>query len=479
MFTLAVLALLSFSLSVNAQSCDANTPCPASAPCCSEFGFCGTGAAFCLGGCNPLFSFAENSCKPNPVCKTQTYNFQDTSRILMDSTQFDGSPDTYDWVVDGGNVEVKNDELVMILTETNAGTRLSSTRFIHYGTVTATMKTGRWDGVVVGFITMSSIRDEIDWEFPGSATTQGQTNFFWQGANPDGDTSTGLSDTYQNYHDYTIQWSPDSLIFQIDGKTVRTLKASDFVKNGVSQFPSTPSRIQFSLWPAGTPASADGTVKWAGGMINWQDPDYVAAGNQFRTSVKSVSVTCGDPQTPTADQISYVYAADSTANSPQIALSTNSPTLDGTSTSGSDGTTSPDPPSSGSVSASAVVSATKTRMATSYIPSSTSTPKSGGSSGGKSGSGWKSGGDKSHHLFGNGPNAEAAVSGVPSSTPVVSGSGATPTGVSQLPSSTVQPSQTATVSPSSTPKNNSGQKQHINAVSTLLIPLLLVMVSVL
>jgi len=28
---------------------------------------------------------------------------------------------------------------------------------------------------------MSSIKDEIDWEFPGNQTTQGQTNFFWQG----------------------------------------------------------------------------------------------------------------------------------------------------------------------------------------------------------------------------------------------------------------------------------------------------------
>jgi hypothetical protein len=28
---------------------------------------------------------------------------------------------------------------------------------------------------------MSSIRDEIDWEWPGANTTQAQTNFFWQG----------------------------------------------------------------------------------------------------------------------------------------------------------------------------------------------------------------------------------------------------------------------------------------------------------
>jgi hypothetical protein len=28
---------------------------------------------------------------------------------------------------------------------------------------------------------MSDIKDEIDWEFPGSQVTEGQSNYFWQG----------------------------------------------------------------------------------------------------------------------------------------------------------------------------------------------------------------------------------------------------------------------------------------------------------
>ena len=28
---------------------------------------------------------------------------------------------------------------------------------------------------------MSDIKDEIDWEFPGDHTTEGQSNYFWQG----------------------------------------------------------------------------------------------------------------------------------------------------------------------------------------------------------------------------------------------------------------------------------------------------------
>ena len=43
------------------------------------------------------------------------------------------------------------------------------------------VKTGRWGGVVTAFITMSPIKDEIDWEWPGAKTTEAQSNFFWQG----------------------------------------------------------------------------------------------------------------------------------------------------------------------------------------------------------------------------------------------------------------------------------------------------------
>jgi len=77
---------------------------------------------------------------------------------------------------------------------------------------------------------MSDIKDEIDWEFPGATTTEGQSNFFWQGiirmlhfiwirmdlssfflfsaaTKSNGGTHGGLSDTFSNYHDYTVSQS--------------------------------------------------------------------------------------------------------------------------------------------------------------------------------------------------------------------------------------------------------------------------------
>ena len=55
-------------------------------------------------------------------------------------------------------------ELALLLTQTNGGTRISTTRYMQYGSVTARMKTSKWAGVVTAFITMSDVKDEIDWE---------------------------------------------------------------------------------------------------------------------------------------------------------------------------------------------------------------------------------------------------------------------------------------------------------------------------
>jgi len=223
----------------------------------------------------------------------------------------------------------------MILTETNGGTRLSSTKYVYYGTITARLKTGRWGGVVTAFITMSDIKDEIDWEFPGNITTTAQSNYFWQGVIPDktqGQTHTGLTDTYSNYHDYTIDWQPDQLTWLIDGQAVRTLKQSDTIgSDGVPHYPSTPSRIQLSLWPAGIAGTPKGTVTWAGGMINWGDPDYTSAGGHFYASVNSITVNCSAASAPTGSNItSYVFGGSKNQSmTPSITYSNHSTLLNG------------------------------------------------------------------------------------------------------------------------------------------------------
>lgn len=78
-------------------------------------------------------------------------------------------------------------------------------------------------------------------------------------------------------------------------------------------------QIHTSIWPAGIPSSPQGTIDWAGGLISWSDPDYVAQGH-FSTLVKSVTIKCSSETAKTvanngslpADSQSYVYTTNAT-----------------------------------------------------------------------------------------------------------------------------------------------------------------------
>ncbi|KAF8318508.1 hypothetical protein DL93DRAFT_401825 [Clavulina sp. PMI_390] len=290
--------------------------CSSSAPCCSEYGYCGTGPGYCLGGCQPAASYSWSSCEPTPICKNATYTFQDDTR-LVNYTQYDGNATKWDFTIDHGDIYNLNDtagELALLLTETNGGTRLSSTRYMWYGSVTAKLKATKWAGVVTAFITMSDVKDEIDWEWPGANTTTAQSNFFWLGKvnypPTNGQVDTVPNDAYSNYNEYTINWQEDQLTWSIDGNVVRTVKKSDTLVSGVANYPTTPARIQISVWPAGINTSAAGTIEWAGGMINWNDPDYAAAGGHFAAVFESVTVTCANPSNTSLpnNPRSYAYA---------------------------------------------------------------------------------------------------------------------------------------------------------------------------
>lgn len=70
---------------------------------------------------------------------------------------------------------------------------------------------------------------------------------------------------------YGINWTPDTLEWTVDGVVTRTLNKADTLNTatGIYNYPSTPSRIQLSIWPGGIPSAPAGTIAWAGGLIDW------------------------------------------------------------------------------------------------------------------------------------------------------------------------------------------------------------------
>lgn len=73
--------------------------------------------------------------------------------------------------------------------------------------------------------------------------------------------------------------------------------------------------MQVSIWPGGLPSSAEGTVEWAGGLIQWNEPEYVENGYYWNT-LKSVSVQCWEEGNQTSGTTGWAYAGNNSENVP-------------------------------------------------------------------------------------------------------------------------------------------------------------------
>lgn len=59
----------------------------------------------------------------------------------MNATEYNGNASAWDFILQQGNIQnTTNNELVMTLSQENNGTLLTSTRYVHYGTITARRK---------------------------------------------------------------------------------------------------------------------------------------------------------------------------------------------------------------------------------------------------------------------------------------------------------------------------------------------------
>lgn len=311
---LAALATASLAFAA-APSCSLTQKCPTDTPCCSQYGQCGVGA-YCLGGCDPRSSFSLDSCTPEPVCKSQTYTFPNLDRVQQ-NTKYLGDASKADWVASGQPVAYQNNVLLTMAPD-SIGTLLASSTYMWYGNVQAKFKTSRGQGVVTAFILLSDVKDEIDYEFIGVDLEHAQSNYYFQGI-PDynNEVNISLADTFNNYHTYEIDWTPDTITWKIDGQVGRTKKRSDTWNATSNQwmFPQTPARVQLSLWPAGLASNGQGTVDWAGGLVDWNSADIKTNGYYY-AAFESVTISCYNatsaPGTNTG--VSYKYNGYTGAN---------------------------------------------------------------------------------------------------------------------------------------------------------------------
>lgn len=136
-------------------------------------------------------------------------------------------------------------------------------------------------------------------------------------ANPcvDGNSANiSLSNTFTTFHDYEIDWTPDSITWKVDGQVGRVKKRSETwnATDNKWHYPQTPSRVQLSLWPGGLDTNAKGTIDWAGGKIDWNSQDIQRQGYYYAI-VESVEVTCYDAKTAPGTNKGSAYWYDDIA----------------------------------------------------------------------------------------------------------------------------------------------------------------------
>ncbi|KAJ3119796.1 hypothetical protein HK098_005129 [Nowakowskiella sp. JEL0407] len=276
-------------------------------PCCSDMGYCGRSSQHCGGGCQPKFSFnsnvgdAQSSClayRPGgSQCISGYYDFKD-STWLIPSDAYNGNPKAADFTIDRQGLDAQNVQfnpaggIYMQLrrpegNNPGVGVRISSTAYLPYGKLSASVQQSGVPGAVTSFITMADGKDEIDWEWTGDKQMTAQSNYFTSKRNyGKGQNHNMTSSTVTTAHVYGVDWNADRIIWTIDGAVVRTVtKVSD-----PQNFPTDPSRVQIGIWDGGA-SDSDGTSQWAGGRINWGTRDSVFAG------VNWVKIQCpGDPE---------------------------------------------------------------------------------------------------------------------------------------------------------------------------------------
>jgi beta-glucanase (GH16 family) len=157
--------------------------------------------------------------------------------------------------------------------ETDAPT-ITSNQYIFFGQVDVTVRASQGVGVVTSFVLQSDDLDEIDWEWLGGDATQVQTNYFSKGCTDTYDRGgfSPVSDPINNFHTYTIRWTPEKLDWIIDGAVVRTLTNSGL--SGCSGYPQTPMQIKLGTWVGGRSDAPEGTIQWAGGLTDFSKAPF-------------------------------------------------------------------------------------------------------------------------------------------------------------------------------------------------------------
>lgn len=152
----------------------------------------------------------------------------------------------------------------------------------------------------------SDTLDEIDIEFLGGEDSSVQTNYFGHGdtSQYNREQTIAMSNNQDTFHTYTVDWTANMIVWQIDGKTVRTMTPASA---DPGQYPQTPMMIKIGIWAGGDPSNPAGTISWAGGVTDYSKGPFT----MYCKSASVIDYSTGSQyvytsQSGTSDSISAV-----------------------------------------------------------------------------------------------------------------------------------------------------------------------------
>jgi beta-glucanase (GH16 family) len=264
------------------------------------------------------------------------------------------------------------------ISEQGDSPTIETSWYFFFGRAEVLMRAAPGTGIVSSVVLESDVLDEVDWEWLGGENAEVQTNYFGKGNTTSYDRggTSAVSDAQGTTHNYTIDWTTESITWYIDGTLMRTLAYADAL-NG-KNYPQTPMRLKLGIWAGGDPDNAEGTIEWAGG-----ETDYTAG--PYTMYVESVSIYNANPAS------SYTYGdmtgdwtsikMDSSASSDSSSSSSSSAAASTTSTASKTSSSNSTTTKSTSTTSTTKASATTASNSTTTAASSSSTATSNVSSG--------------------------------------------------------------------------------------------------
>ena len=233
-------------------------------------------AALASAACLIAPSTAQTYTNCNPTVRTDCPPDSALARTV--NIDFSSASDSF---TPQSNPTYGKDGVSFTISKSGDAPQLTSKWYIMFGKVDVVLKAAPGAGIVSSFVMQSDDLDEIDWEWLGSDPDETQSNFFGKGQTTSYNRGAFHADvgSQTGFKTYSIEWTPEQIVWQIDGKTLRTLEPA----NAENQYPQTPMQIKFGSWAGGDPSNPPGTIEWARGPTDYSD-------GPFTMTVKSLKV---------------------------------------------------------------------------------------------------------------------------------------------------------------------------------------------